>query len=191
MAGLKGCTGLSELGRLQAAALAARLKQTALEDAIYLTSPVARAQETAGIIAEELGVSITEEPSLASFDPGEADGMLHAEYEMKFGYFDLEEFPDRPISHGGDSWNRFKDRVHGELEALKAQHKGKTIVAITHGEVVMMSMLILLRVQSDANRAYLDPENASITEWDFSSARIRLIRYNDYGHLDSVSHGDA
>jgi probable phosphoglycerate mutase len=187
MAGVKGCTGLSERGSLQAAAVAGRLHETMPKDALYLSSPVARARETADIIAARLGVSVSEEPSLSSFDPGEADGMPHADYFEKYGEFSLSEYPDRPISPGGDSWNSLMRRVRDGLNTLKAQHKGKTVIAITHGEVVMMSMLILLRIKSDGERAYLDPENTSITEWDFSEPRTRLVRYNDHSHLDDMA----
>ena len=87
------CTGLSELGRRQAAALADRLaNDTTLADAIVVSSTYARAIETAEVVAAALAlqrgqpVGFERIGDLGEQFPGEAcDGMTFEEYVDRYG----------------------------------------------------------------------------------------------------------
>ncbi|WP_190814519.1 histidine phosphatase family protein [Saccharopolyspora pogona] len=74
--GPRGCTGLTGHGHHQAQQLSERLlsdhAQTPI-DAAY-ASPLRRARETAGIIAEHLDLPITIDHDLREPDYGDADG---------------------------------------------------------------------------------------------------------------------
>ncbi|MDQ1375149.1 MAG: hypothetical protein QOJ09_2487, partial [Actinomycetota bacterium] len=96
VAGEKGCTGLSDLGRRQASALRDRLARTgelAGTTALY-ASILPRAIETASIIAPALGGhDIVEDCDLCELHPGDADGLLWDDYRAIYAVERWE--PDR------------------------------------------------------------------------------------------------
>src|SRR5262245_34393608 len=92
VAGHRGCTGLTPLGRQQAEALRDHLAETkrVRADAL-LVSILPRAIETANIIAPGLGLEVLgHDCELCEVHPGDADGMTWAEYDVRHGSFDME-----------------------------------------------------------------------------------------------------
>src|SRR5438045_773143 len=78
IAGMNGCTGLTERGVAQVHALADRLRATGeLGDcSALLCSPVLRARQTAQVLAGVLPVGVIEEDcDLCEVHPGDADGL--------------------------------------------------------------------------------------------------------------------
>ncbi len=107
IADVAGCTGLTERGMTQAQALANRLRATGeLADCCaLLSSPVARARQTAEILAPALSINaIEEDSSLCEVRPGAADGLSWEAYRATYGAFDLLTSPHRPFADGGESW---------------------------------------------------------------------------------------
>src|SRR5687768_16705920 len=83
------CTGLSDRGRAQAAALRDRLQASGglgQVDAVY-TSVLARSIETAAILGPALGDGLVPEAECAwcGIHPGEAEGWAHGEIEELLG----------------------------------------------------------------------------------------------------------
>jgi probable phosphoglycerate mutase len=188
--GPRGCTGLTELGLEQARALAARLRRTGeLSDCrALLTSPWPRALQTAEVLAGAFSVDVIEEaPDLTELRPGEADGLQWEDFVARYGDFDMQAEPDRPQSPGGESWNRFVERVRGALDRLAARFQGRTAVAVTHGGFISASILIKFGIPRPGTGARLEPANTALTEWSLSNARWVLVRYNDLAHLQAVA----
>jgi broad specificity phosphatase PhoE len=74
---------LNEAGRRQAEALARNWDQ---EFDVLFTSPLSRARETAGILAESRGLAVeTPDPRLAERAYGEGEGLTLAERKERFG----------------------------------------------------------------------------------------------------------
>lgn len=123
--------------------------------------------------------------------PGEADGLSWDELAGRFPTPDGWDPDDSPIA-GWETWREMGSRVRGALEALVARHAGETVVVACHGGVVVWSMmhwLALGEVPID-QRAWMSPENASLTEWRCASnpylkgtLPLELVRYNDHAHL--------
>src|SRR3954447_15369768 len=113
ISGPRGCLGLPDLGRRQAAALRDYLASSGRVHAdVLLASELPRAIETASIIAEGIGMeSFGRACDLCEVHTGAADGLTWAEYATKYGSFDMEAEPDREFAPGGDSWNSFHERV--------------------------------------------------------------------------------
>ena len=101
------------LGRRQAEALRDHLATSGRVKAdVLLASVLPRAIETAEIIAPGLGLEIAgQDCDLCEVHTGEADGVDWAEYDVRYGSFDMEAEPDRVFAPGGDSWNSFHERV--------------------------------------------------------------------------------
>lgn len=188
--GSRGCEGLSDIGRRQAAELAARVARTGeLHGATQLlASTLPRAVETAAALAPALGLEVVEDPGLCELDPGEGDALTWAEFQQRFGSFDMATDPYRPLAPGGESWATFGLRV-GETMARLAR-SGGLIVAVCHGGVIEQAMLqgMGLPVAIGPGVLFATVPNASITEWmveaaDGAAPRWRLLRFADAAHV--------
>lgn len=180
IAGMRGCTGLTEKGFRQAHELAGRLAATSgFNDCNrLLCSPVRRAQQTAEILLGGLPVdSMDEDIDLCEVHPGEADGLSWVDYRERYGEFDLIASPDRPFSPGGESWSQFLIRVRSTLDRLPVQHAGQTVVAVTHAGFIVASILVLFDIPRPGSGARLDPEYLSVTEWSVEAGRWKLVRF--------------
>jgi len=195
VAGERGCSGLSELGRAQAALLRDRLARTGEVVAdVLASSTLPRAIETAEIIAPALAGSLGQEPEmvrdcgLCELHPGECDTLGWDEYAERYGV-DMLARPFEPMSPGGESLAEFNVRVGRALTALADEHDGQSIVVACHGGVVMASMKCFLGLPVLPSPSVdLLVTNTSLTEWERCDGqgrdnRWRLVRYNDAAHL--------
>lgn len=187
IAGPKGCPGLTDLGRQQAAALRDHLERTGrIQADVLVASALPRAIETATIIAPALGLEVADHDcGLCEVHTGEADGIDWAVYNETHGSFDMEAEPDRPFAPGGDSWNSFHDRVRTTLERLARDHAGRTVVAACHAGVIMASMRLLLGMGDSHTSAHLRPTNTGLTIWEHvpDEETWFLRSFNEAEHL--------
>lgn len=191
--GHESCTGLSDLGRRQVGALAARLADSgelAGATALY-SSVMARAVETAEILAPALGdLEVRSECAFCESHPGaEADGMGWDEFTARWPP-PAEWTPQTRRNPGAESYEEMRERLSGRLDALAEQHRGETVVVACHGGVVLHSMFRWLELEPSGHRtrAWLDPVNSSLTEWRLAEhpswrSGVELVRFNDHGHL--------
>jgi broad specificity phosphatase PhoE len=186
--GERGCTGLTPLGRRQAAALRDYLAQSGRVRAdVLVASTLPRAIETAEIIAPGLGIETFDRVrDLCEVHTGEADGLEWAEYGLRYGSFDMEAEPERVFAPEGESWNTFHARVREMLERVVREYEGQVVVAVCHAGVIMASMRLLLGTPLvDSSTAQLRPSNTGLTEWEHDGERARwsLHSFNEAHHL--------
>jgi hypothetical protein len=116
VAGPKGCTGLIGRGQAQAAALSDRLAREAEHFDVLYSSVLARAVETAQIVARSLGLSgLRQDCDLCELHPGECGGMTWEDRARVYGP-DWARGPDQPISPGGESLHSFDRRVRAAVD---------------------------------------------------------------------------
>jgi broad specificity phosphatase PhoE len=150
-----------------------------------LVSLLPRAIETAEIIAPALGVEMAAPRcDLCEVHPGDADGLEWAEYNVRYGSFDMEAEPDRVFAPAGESWNSFHQRVRTVLEDIARDHAQQSVVAVCHAGVIMASLRVLLDVRP-GTRAQLRPTNTGLTEWEHEPSldRWTLRTFNETSHL--------
>jgi broad specificity phosphatase PhoE len=199
MGGHSGCTGLSELGRRQAKALAERLAASGeLADASALyASLMPRAVETASIIADAIGGhEIVQDCDLCEFHPGEGDGLTYAEYDRRWPSTEPWH-PDLRRAPGSETWSEMAARVARGLDRIVERHRGETVVVACHGGVIVHSLNRWLGLASGGigERAWFNPVNTSLTEWRYgptpswhpASISLELVRFNDHAHLVGLS----
>ena len=200
--GHEGCRGLSPLGRRQVDALAARLARTGelgRVDALW-TSVMPRAVETGDRIAVALGdPPVTRDCDLCEFHVGEEiDGRPWHEIDEEWPRPTTEVDEHWRQSPTSESWAEMTTRVTSALDRIVDTHAGGTVVIATHGGVVGNVMVRMLHLSSrphEDNRAHMDTENTSLTEFVHApvawlptdDARWRLARYNDTAHLAGVT----
>ena len=124
-------TRLNDLGREQAQALAAGLDDAV--DVVY-SSDLARARETAEIVAARLGLELRLDPRLRERGFGAWEGLTSTEIEDRFA-----ESHQRWLSGKGagaddaEPFAAFAARIHAFLEDAVGQHVGETVLVIAHG----------------------------------------------------------
>jgi broad specificity phosphatase PhoE len=192
IAGPRGCTGLTDVGREQAAALRDFLKVSGRVRAdVLLSSVIPRAIETAEIIAPGLGIeTFGRECDLCEVHTGDADGLEWAEWGFRYGSFDMEAEPDRVFAPEGESWNSFHERVRQVLERLAQEYDGRTVVAVCHGGVIIASVRVLLGISQAGSGARIQPTNTGLTEWEWDPepGRWTLRSFNEVSHLLPLAH---
>lgn len=118
---------LTKEGEKQAEKSAKELKKKGI-DLIY-SSDVTRVKQTAGIVAKELGLEIIFDIRLRDLDHGIYKGGPHEEFSKNFT--DPKERLFKRPPHG-ESWNDVKERMYGFWKEIDNNHKGKTILIISH-----------------------------------------------------------
>ena len=144
---------LSEIGRLQANALADRL--ATLEVAAIYASPILRAQQTASIVAEKVGLSIYTADALREFDCGVMEG--RSDEEAWKAHDAVVEAWDKGdyfyCIPGGENFNDGRARFVPFVERLVeeyAQSDGN-IVLMSHGSLLQQMLPLVL---SNIDRAF-------------------------------------
>jgi probable phosphoglycerate mutase len=175
-----GDTGLTELGRQQASALAARLEASGelrAATALY-ASTLPRAIETAELLAPALGLPVDVRHELREHDPGELDGLTWAEAAERFALPDYDDEPDRPVGPGAESLSAFHTRARSALLDLAAVHAGETVVVACHGGVVAAAIGLAFHLPV-TSRVPLPTRYASMSEIELTERGWRLGLYND------------
>jgi 2,3-bisphosphoglycerate-dependent phosphoglycerate mutase len=190
--GRQGCSGLTDLGQRQIAALADRLYESKeLREATALYSSVLpRAIETAERLRPVVGPGpnalgpVRRRCDLCELHPGEADGMAWDHYIATFGVPDWDRDPSRPLAPGGESWSKFVVRASDAVRDVVRTHPGELVVAAVHAGVIEATMISFLGVSSDVyRRGWVRIVHASMTEWEWVPGEERwvLLRFNDSG----------
>jgi probable phosphoglycerate mutase len=185
--GVRGCTGLTDLGRRQVSALAARLERTGeLKGATALyASVLPRAIETAGILQPVVGggaLDVVQECALCELHPGESDGLGWQEVIDRFGVPEWDTDPDTEIAPGGESWTAFVARASAAVRSVASRHPGGLVVAAVHAGVIESTMISFLEIPAAVSRrGWTRIAHASVTEWEWipSECRWVLVRFND------------
>jgi probable phosphoglycerate mutase len=184
--GHRGCRGLSEQGRRQTEALKDRMVATALSADAIVSSVLPRAVETAEILAKGIGIQFDGIPQycdLCERHPGEGDGLTWDAFISRYGAFDPLVEPDRPLSPGGETYNAFLRRASSAIERLADDHRDQTVLVVTHGGVILASILTLLGLTP--SWVTTEVVNTSMTEWvRDETGRWLLARFNDAAHLE-------
>jgi probable phosphoglycerate mutase len=193
LGGHAGCQGLSELGREQVGLLRDRLAgsgELAGASALY-ASVMPRAIETAEILSPALsGLEVRTECDFCEGHPGEADGLTWAELDERYPSTGWDA--DSRRAPGWETWREMGERVTKGLSALVERHAGETVVVACHGGVVVQAMVHFMALDQVATeeRAWISPENTSLTEWRFApnpyqkgTLPVELVRFNDVAHL--------
>jgi probable phosphoglycerate mutase len=122
---------LNEVGRAQARELGASLADRGI-DAVY-SSDLLRAAQTARIVAETLGLTVTVDRGLREVDVGDWSGRVHSDIEAldPEGY---ERWQNGGKGwNGGESYEQMGERVVAAILRIALQHPGQSLLIVTHG----------------------------------------------------------
>lgn len=185
--------GLTPLGVKQAERLRDRLAATGeIAADVLIASTLPRARQTAEIIQPALNLPIIMDDEVQELRIGDAEGMHIDDFKEKFGGYNVEEYPFRPVATGAENWGGFVLRVATALDRIVHEHEGKTIVIVCHGGVIDNSFVYFFGLNSlTLPQARFFTYNTSITQWrkykpEGRTAHWRLVRYNDNLHVRDI-----
>lgn len=141
---------LSEKGRAQAQALAARWKTEEFAFDGIISSPLIRALETAQIIAAELGIaSLETDPLWMERDNGKRSGMTWEEVQQ---YYPDPEFitPYASVAETGEGDWALYLRGGQALHKILQRPPGRYLVA-SHGAILNMVLYAILGISPQPN----------------------------------------
>ncbi len=182
----QGDVPLSELGLQQGAALAAAVADWEI-DAIY-ASPLQRAMQTAGPMAEALGLSIHTDRRLVEVHAGEFQHKLRTDLERD--YPDVMARwragdPDFALP-GGETRRELMRRGQEVFEEI-ARKDHQQVLVVAHGGLLLASLKALLGVPAERHPFVL--HNGSISAIEMGNGETKLHSLNRIDHLTNVGYG--
>ena len=120
--------GLTDLGRSQAKSGAEKAKKAGFKPDVIICSPLARARETAVIIATELGYPLEKieyDDRFVEVQVGELENTPFAEFRKQYTYADLGKFK------GAETFEQLQQRAARALEYVKKRPED-TILIVSH-----------------------------------------------------------
>jgi probable phosphoglycerate mutase len=184
MIGAQRDPDLSELGRRQAIALAQRLRVLAPR-ALFVT-PLARTQQTAAPLADELRLEPLVEPGLREVYLGDWEGLFGRHPDQGPMVRRMREVGRWDVIPNAEPMEQLSQRVSDALERVAdAGAPSGTVVAVVHGGIVAEACR---QVTGSRPFAFLHAENASITRLvRLDHDRWELHGFNDVAHLVDVA----
>jgi probable phosphoglycerate mutase len=185
-------SGLTPRGIQQAQQLQQRLRISGeIQADVIVTSTFQRALETAQVLAPLWEVPLVADDELQELRYG-VDNMPRADFNARYGAFNMRDEPTRQKSPRGESWEQFAARATHAIDRIRQTYAGKSVVLVTHGGVIRSLFFLVLRLdlsRTDWGRSLLD--YTSITHWRHeqteTGARWNLVRWNDAAHLHLVA----
>ncbi len=179
---------LSEAGAEQARKLAARLREERIT--AFYASPLARARDTARILAEPHGKPVEVRDALREISHGRWEGCLREEVERTFPeeYAHWEDDPFMFAPEGGETGLEVTARALPCLLGIVRSHEGKVVLVVSHKATIRLVLCSLLGFDPRAYRDRLDQSPAALNVIDFRAAmnsgamHARLTLYNDTSH---------
>ena len=173
---------LSATGCEQAESAARLLAATPL-DAVW-SSPLARARDTAAIIAAPHDLAVQEAAAFREMGFGEWEGLTRDEVRERFAdaHRAWVETPQEAIWPGAETLAAVRTRALAGLAALRAAHQGQTICLVTHGITGRLLILEALGLGPDRLWSF-HLSSTGISELEFRDDWTTLHRMNSLIHL--------
>jgi len=177
---------LSAEGERQAHSLAERLADLGLEFAALYTSDLQRANRTAQIVGDRIGLDPLPLPELREVHVGEFAGLTPPEIRQQIA----ERFGSRSeVGHrwpGGESTEELEERVWGAMTDIAHDHPGKRVLVVSHGGSIRAALKRAMGLPRDYRlRVVLD--NTSLTVLLRRQEHWYLGCLNEVRHLGEIT----
>ncbi len=181
---------LSEMGRQQARLLARRLANWKINH-IY-ASDLLRATETADILGESLGIRPVADPVWRERGLGDAEGLTAEEIAARFPEIWAAR-ASGPMANipGSEAMELVVERSIAGCEGLLSRHPGETVAVVSHGGMILTTLVRLLGLPPVGYSQITVGGNTSICRVSIDNGRARLISLNDTAHLELLADDEA
>ena len=190
--GQKVVARLTERGRADALALAERLSPIEIDRII--SSPLARAMETAQILAGKR--PFESDARLAEMDYGYWDGLPTDEIRRRYAdeYARYEQDPQTHHVGGGESGEQVAERVSALLDDLlswwerEADGADRTCLLVGHASVnrVLLAVCLGAPLVNYRRRFQFDWASLTVLRWPSRDEGPRMLLANDVAHAQGT-----
>ncbi|MFT4043465.1 MAG: histidine phosphatase family protein [Gordonia sp. (in: high G+C Gram-positive bacteria)] len=162
----RGNPDLTELGQRQAAAAAERIAQETGVVAV-VSSPLARARQTAQAVVERIGGVVIDDPGFIETDFGEWEGLTfteaaHRDQRLHARWLGAYTVP----APGGESFAQVAQRVIAAKNELVRRYPGGTVIVVSHVTPIKILLQHALTVGPELLfHLHLDLASVSVTEF--------------------------
>ena len=176
---------LTAHGRLQAEAVAQALAGSFA--AAVCTSPLERARTSAEVIAKPHRLEPVIEPDFREMAFGAWEGVTRDEVTARFPAEARlwASAPHLVTPPQGEALTAVDARVRAALAALVEQHRGETVILVSHAIVTRLIVLAALGLGPDRLWS-VDASPAGITEIEYEENWATVHRMNTLAHLDGL-----
>ena len=175
---------LTNTGRAQTRKLAERWKKEKVKFDLIIASPLARAKETAEIIASALNLKVEFEPLWLERDNGEFSGLTAHEVRQNFTHPSFMTPYDSVGGDGEGDWELFL-RAGQALQSLLKREPARYLI-VSHGGLLNQFMHAVIGVAPQANNAgtRFRFENTAFAQLLYYPHQHRwaIDRLNDHAH---------
>lgn len=176
LAGRMPGVGLTERGRAEIAAAAARLAEERVA-AVY-ASPLQRTRESAEIVAERLGLPVTYREDLIELDFGEWTGATFDSIRADPRWRSWTSHRSLTRIPGGETMRAVQHRAANALLELSERHRDDAVAAVSHGDVIRAALVFALGMPLDFYHR-IEVAQGSLSTIRIDDAGIRVIRINE------------
>jgi probable phosphoglycerate mutase len=175
---------LNAAGREQAVALGARI--AALRPTALYSSDLLRAWETAEAVAAASGLNPIATPGVREVDVGDWTGYTRAEVEARHPERYRAYLHDAGTGYpGGETFATLKRRSVAAIDEICAGHTdGEVVAVICHGGTIRALASEALGLSRAGRVLAPGPTNGSLSQMGWEAGGLRVISFNDTGHLD-------
>ncbi|KTS00552.1 histidine phosphatase family protein [Microbacterium testaceum] len=163
---------LNDTGRAQARELAETLAaEYAGRDVVIVSSDLSRAAETADILADALGTTVSRRmPGLQERSYGDAEGMDAPTFYETYGPWHAADVP------GAETWPVVRERALAALaEAVASAPEGADVIAVAHGALIRE--VIMFATDGAFPREGERLPNCSATTFRLDGDRWEMLAY--------------
>jgi phosphoserine phosphatase len=151
-------------GRRQAKRTARHIRTTQPAVRAIYSSPLTRCRDTAGIIADSLGLEVEVHHDLREYAIGEWEGKTHKELATAFQFVELATGDHHFAPPGGETLREVADRIVSALEDIHRRHvEDERIMIVGHGAAMAVALAELIDANPGAWTNY-QFSNCSLTE---------------------------
>ncbi len=179
---------LTDVGKAQAAAAAARLASSGAE--VVVSSPLSRARQTAEAVGAALNLDVEVEEGFRETDFGDWEGYTFADIRQKWPReLDAWLASSAVAPPFGESFDATTTRVRQARDRVLVRHGGKKVVVVSHvSPIKTMLRLALDAPPTSLYRMHLDLACLSEVQW-FADGPAVVRSLNDTHHLDGLAEG--
>jgi broad specificity phosphatase PhoE len=166
---------LDDVGRDQARSVGIAIAKNFEIDAVY-ASPLERAGETADAICAQTGKERITHMGLQECDFGDWTGKELAELAKLDAWSHVQKQPSTFGFPNGESFKDLEERIGAAVESIVPNHPGKTIVAVSHADVIKVAVTSALMASID-----------SIQKFEIGTCSVTAIDYDESGERSKAS----
>lgn len=143
------------------------------------SSPIERAEQTANIVANKVGLDCTIDERLTEIEMGSFSGMHYDEMFAKHGNVFLKFYQGHPIveTNGIETFASVKKRVLDVVSHCSKRHDGETLLFVTHMDPIKSMISTILQPKPELLYEMII-RNASLTILKNEQSSFSMVAIN-------------